>query len=298
MRFRNIGYFSRDALTGAWRNGWMTLASVTVVIMTLLIFGAFIAINLNIQHLTTEIQEQVEIVVEVSEELDDDVAAIDQLRQRIVGIDGISQLSFIDKETALERMREQLGDIVDALDGRNPLLNTFEVRVTNPGEIKRIATAIGRLPGVESVNYGEEVVETLFAVTRYIQVFGYAIIGALGLMGLFLIANTIKLTVYARRRQINIMKFVGATDWFIRWPFILEGVFLGLIGAGIAYATLYYGYSYLYSQASVFMYEYMLSLSLVAPRVVGIELLKALFAFGICIGALGSGISVRKFLRV
>lgn len=298
MRLRNIWYFSQDALVGAWRNGWMTLASVTVVIMTLLIFGAFMTINLNIQHLTTELREQVEIVVEVSNYLDDDMEGIEQLRRRIVEINGVKQLSFVDKDTALARMREQLGDVVDALEGRNPLRHTFEVRVSEPDDVKRIAYAIESLPGVAAVNYGERVVETLLAVTRYIQIFGYSIIGALALMGLFLIANTIKLTVYARRRQINIMKFVGATDWFIRWPFILEGVFLGIVGAAVAYAALFFGYSYLYQQASVFMFEHLLSLSLVTPKLVSISLLKALFAFGIGIGALGSGISVRKFLRV
>ncbi len=296
MRFSNIFYFSREALVGIWRNGWMTLASVTVVLMMLLVFGAFILINFNIQHITTEIRQQVEIVVEISDDLDE--SATDELRQQILGLQGVQQLRYVDKETALERMRDQLGDIIDALDGRNPLLNTFEIQVSDAQYIQRVATDIERLEGVETVNYGEELVETLLAVTGVIQLFGYSIIGVLAFVGLFLIANTIKLTVYARRRQINIMKFVGATDWFIRWPFIFEGVFLGLFSAALAFGALYFGYDYLILQAKTFMYEHLLALSLVPPEDIVIQLAQALAAFGGGIGALGSAISVRRFLRV
>ena len=296
MRFSNIFYFSKEALVGIWRNGWMTLASVTVVLLMLLVFGAFIIINFNLQHITTEIRQQVEIIVEISDELDE--TATEELRQQILGLEGVQQLTYVDKETALERMREQLGDVIDALEGRNPLLNSFEVQVTDAEHIQRIAGDIARLEGVETVNYGEELVETMLAVTGIIQMFGYSIIAVLAFVGLFLIANTIKLTVYARRRQINIMKFVGATDWFIRWPFILEGVFLGLLSATLAFAGLYFGYNHLFQQASLFMYQHLLALSLMEPKDVFVQLAQALAAFGGGIGALGSAISVRRFLRV
>lgn len=284
----------KEAGLGVWRNGWMTLASVTVVVLTLLILGSFIAVNLNIVEITNSIKDQVELIVYLEDEVD-----ADELREQIMQFPRIQQLIYVSKEDALDRMREQLGDgITEALDGRNPLPASFEIQAIDPEDIPALALSIGVLPGVEGVDYGQQVVEKLFQFTRVLQVFGLIVIVSLAVMALFLIANTIKLTVFARRKQIGIMKFVGATDWFIRWPFILEGVFLGLLGALISYLVVFYGYGFLYFRASAWLYENFLSVSMASPEQVGMELLKILFALGAGIGALGSGISVRKFLKV
>lgn len=294
MRFRNFSYYMKEAGLGVWRNGWMTLASVTVVVLTLFILGSFIAVNLNIVEITNSIKDQVELIVYLEDEVD-----ADELREQIMQFPRIQQLIYVSKEDALDRMREQLGDgITEALDGRNPLPASFEIQAIDPEDIPALALSIGVLPGVEGVDYGQQVVEKLFQFTRVLQVFGLIVIVSLAVMALFLIANTIKLTVFARRKQIGIMKFVGATDWFIRWPFILEGVFLGLMGALISYLVVFYGYGFLYFRASAWLYENFLSVSMASPEQVGMELLKILFALGAGIGALGSGISVRKFLKV
>jgi len=294
MKLSNSLYYLKQAGMGVWRNGWMTVASITVVVLTLLILGSFVAINLNIVAITDDVKEQVEVLAYLKDDANTQV-----LRQQILDIPGIKELTYVSKEQALESMREQLGDgITEALDGRNPLPASFEIQSNNPDEIPNIAEKIQLLPGVESVDYGQEVVQRLFQFTRVLQIFGLVIIAVLGVMALFLIANTIKLTVYARRKQINIMKFVGATDWFIRWPFIIEGVFLGLLGALVTYLALFYGYSVLYMRASVWLYENFLSVAMAPPELVGLELLKILFPLGMGIGAIGSGISVRKFLKV
>lgn len=294
MKFRNSLYYLKEAGLGVWRNGWMTVASVTVVVLTLLMLGSFIAINLNVIQITDDIRDQVELIVY----LDDD-ADIQVLRQDVLQIDGIQQLTFVSKKQALERMRDQLGEgITEALDGRNPLPASFEIQATDPETIPEIAKKIELMTGVESIDYGQQVVERLFQFTRVLQLFSFGIIASLTVMALFLIANTIKLTVFARRKQIGIMKFVGATDWFIRWPFILEGVFLGILGALVAYLILFYGYSFIYVRASTWMYQNFLSVGMATPALVGRELLKFLFALGAGIGAIGSGISVRKFLKV
>lgn len=294
MRIRNAVYYFKEAALGVWRNGWMTLASITVVVLTLLILGSFIAINLNIVEITEDIKGQVELIVYLEEGADTGA-----LRERILGVAGVSQLTYVSKEEALDRMRERLGPgITAALEDRNPLPASFEIRAVNPDDIPAIADSIQSYRGIESLDYGQQVVDKLFQFTRALQIFGLAIIAALAVMALFLIANTIKLTVFARRKQIGIMKFVGATDWFIRWPFILEGVFLGLLGAMISYLILFYGYGFLYMRASTWMYENLLSVAMAPPEAVGMELLKVLFALGAGIGAAGSGISVRKFLKV
>lgn len=294
MKFRNSLYYLKEAAIGVWRNGWMTVASITVVVLTLLILGSFVAINLNVIQITDDIKGQVELIVYLQDDAD-----IEELRQEVLGISGIKQLTYVSKEEALERMRAELGEgITEALEGRNPLPASFEIQAANPNSIPSMAERIQVLSGVESVDYGQQVVDRLFQFTRVLQLFSLGIIIALALMALFLIANTIKLTVFARRKQIGIMKFVGATDWFIRWPFILEGVFLGILGALIAYLVLFYGYSFFYLKASTWLYQNFLSVGMATPEVVGRELLKYLFALGAGIGAIGSGISVRKFLKV
>lgn len=299
MRLRNLWYYTREAGLGVWRNGWMTFASIIIVVLTLLILGSFVVINLNIHQITEEIKNQLEVVAYLEEELEDE--QIEEIRGKILGITGVQQVEFVDKETALERLREQLGDqaaITEALEQRNPLPASFEIKATQPDRIPAIAKSLQLIAGIERVDYGQEVVDKLFQVTRIIQLFGTGIIVVLGIMALFLIANTIKLTVFARRKQIGIMKYVGATDWFIRWPFIMEGVFLGLLGAAVSFGVLFFVYNHFYLQASTWLYQNFMLMTLVSPEIIGLELLKILFALGIGIGGLGSGFSVRKFLKV
>jgi len=299
MRIRNIGYYFWEAGIGIWRNIWVSLASISVVVMSLLILGSFVAINLNIHEITEQVRGQVEIVVAVSNEVAEDSEQIEALRTAILDLGTIEQLTYVTKEEALAQMAELLGpEVIKGLDGRNPLPATFRVKPFDPEIIPDLALVLVDLPGVTDVDYGQDVVDRLFSFTKAIEYFSYGIIAVLSVMGLFLIANTIRLTIFARRNQINIMKFVGATDWFIRWPFILEGIMLGALGSLLAYVILFYGYNFFYLQASTWLYHNFLNLSLVSPEVVGMHLLKILFALGIGIGALGSGISVRKFLKV
>lgn len=295
MKFRNSAYYVKEAATGIWRNRLMSLASVIVVILTLLILGAFTLINLNIQAITEEIKNQVEIVAYLQEEADSL-----QLRTKLLALDGVQQVTYVSKEEALERLRERLGDQAGITEGleRNPLPASFEIRPHDAEQTAALAEKIARLSGVESVDYGQQIVEQLLSFSRGIQIFGYIVIAFLGVVSLFLIANTIKLTVYSRRRQIGIMKYVGATDWFIRWPFILEGIFLGLLGALITYLLLFYGYTFLYFRSSTWMYQNFLSVKMVVPELAGRELLRFLFVMGAGIGAVGSAVSVRRFLKV
>jgi len=299
MKLSNSLYFLKQAGLGVWRNGWMSFASIVVVVLTLLILGAFTIINLNIHAITEEIKNQVEIIAYLDEDAES-AEEVERLRAELLQLSGVHQVKYISKDEALERLRERLGDRSGITDGleRNPLQDSFEIRPQNVEQTQELAAKISRMSGIDSVDYGEEVVDQLFAFTKAIQTFSYVVIGSLGMISLFLIANTIKLTVYSRRHQINIMKFVGATDWFIRWPYIFEGISLGLIGAMITYLVLFYGYGILYLQVSTWMYQNFLSVQMVLPEQVGIELLKLLFGLGVGIGAIGSGISVRKFLKV
>lgn len=299
MKFRNASYYVKEAATGIWRNRLMSLASIIVVILTLLILGAFTLINLNIQAITDGIKDQVEIVAYLKEEVDSE-PSLTQLRSELLALNGVQQVTFVSKDDALERLRERLGDQAGIIEGlkRNPLPASFEIRPQDAEETSVLADKIALLSGVKSVDYGQQIVEQLLSFSRGVQIFGYIVIAFLGVVSLFLISNTIKLTVYSRRRQIGIMKYVGATDWFIRWPFILEGIFLGLLGALITYLLLFYGYTFLYFRSSTWLYQNFLSVQMVVPEVAGKELLRFLFIFGAGIGAVGSAVSVRRFLKV
>lgn len=209
----------------------------------------------------------------------------------------VAAVEFVSKEQALEILRARLGEqrkILDALGESNPLPDYFLVTVKSPEEVRKTAVAIADLYGVAEVNYGQDVVNNLFDLTRLLRIFGVMLLAILALATIFIISNTIRLTVFARRKEIAIMKYVGATDWFIRWPFILEGVVLGLIGGGISAVVLRSFYSAMAAKITGAMVFFPLAEQ---SPFMG-YLAAALIFSGVAIGILGSTISLRKFLEV
>jgi cell division transport system permease protein len=294
---RNFGYFLRVSLKSLVRNRWMSLASIGVVSVTLLLLGIFIIVNYNVELFARVIKDQVEIVIHVK----DGTSAedLEKLRVRLIEIPEIREVRYVSKREALERLKESFGDKAYLLDGyeddaMNPLRDSFEVRTTIPEDIPMVAERIQGFPVVDWVDFGGELLERLFLVTRGIRsgVFFFAII--LGLTALFLIANTIKLTVINRSDEIMIMKYVGATDWFIRWPFLFEGMIMGLLGAIVPLVILHYGYSLLVDWLST----QVMFLAFVPPQMILSEVSRVLAPMGILIGGAGSMFSTGRFLKV
>ena len=209
----------------------------------------------------------------------------------------MEQVTFVSREEAMERFKERLGDqktLLEALDETNPLPDSFEVMITQPELVKTAAASIERYDGVESARYGQDVMEHLFDMTRLIRIFGFSIMLVLALATLFIIANTIRLTVFARRKEIAIMKYVGATDWFIRWPFILEGMVMGLFGSIIAAIVLRFAYTGVVEA----IYESLAFFPLI-PTYPFINYVTFLVIIsGMIIGATGSALSLKRFLKV
>ena len=209
----------------------------------------------------------------------------------------MEQVTFVSREEAMERFKERLGDqktLLEALDETNPLPDSFEVMITQPELVKTAAASIERYDGVESARYGQDVMEHLFDMTRLIRIFGFSIMLVLALATLFIIANTIRLTVFARRKEIAIMKYVGATDWFIRWPFILEGMVMGLFGSIIAAIVLRFAYTGVVEA----LYESLAFFPLI-PTYPFINYVTFLVIIsGMIIGATGSALSLKRFLKV
>jgi len=273
----------------------MSLASVSTVALTLLILGMFLIMVLNLNHMAAALESQVQISVYLQDNLSEqEIAAV---KQQISQIPGLKKVEYVPKDQALQRFREQLGEqqtILNDLGEENPLPNGFDVIVEQPDQVRGVAQAVSNIKGVEKLRYEKEIVERLFTITRMIRTVGLIIIVFLALAAMFIISNTIRLTVFARRREIGIMKYVGATDWFIRWPFLLEGMMLGFLGALIAVLLLAKFYSVFigYVTASIAFMPILPSYPIV------IYLGVFLLGVGMAIGALGSTISLRRFLHV
>ncbi len=296
MHIRSLFYFIGEALKSIARNGWMSVASIAVVAITLLILGSFMVLNYNVTLITEDVKEQVQIVLYVDEEASGEDRL--KLQQKLVGHPQMEEVRFVSRDEALERLKRQLGDrsyLVEGYEGEdNPLRDSYELRTKIPEDIAIVAGEIKEYPGVDYVDYGSGVVEPLFQFTGVVRWMGLIFMAGLAVTAVFLIAHTIRLTVYIRRKEIMIMKYVGATDWFIRWPFVFEGLILGFIGAVIPIIIIYYGYNTAVAWAQTNIYF----VSLVSPEDIIEEMVKVLLPLGVILGVLGSSISVRRFLKV
>ncbi|MDI3480578.1 MAG: cell division transport system permease protein [Tepidanaerobacteraceae bacterium] len=290
MRLRTFSYFFREAFISFARNRWMSLASIGAVASALIIFGSFLLISVNFDHILKDVESQVEITAYLKDSVD--TGSIARLNTEISSISGVKQIKFVSKEAALEEFKQQVGkELLEGID--NPLPNSFRIKVEKPQDVARVAGEIQKLQGIEEVKYGKGVVEKLFKIIYWIRILGVAIMAVFAAVSIFIISNTIRLTVFARRREINIMKYIGATDWFVRWPFLLEGMMLGFIGSAIAIGILAGGYSYLYN--IVKLNVPMISL---IPINEFYEYALGFLAIGMFIGAFGSSFSIRRFLHV
>jgi cell division transport system permease protein len=295
MKIRTMEYFIKESLNSLKRNGLMSFASVTTVALSLLILGMFLVMVLNLNNMASALESQVQISVYLQDGLSE--LEMREVGTRITKLPGVVQVNFISKEEAMKRFKERLGEqqsLLNALGDVNPLPNAFEVKVDRTDRVKTVAQAMMQLKGVENAKYGQEVIEQLFALTKMVRIFGLVIIVFLALAALFIISNTIRITVFARRKEIGIMKYVGATDWFIRWPFLLEGMMLGFGGALLAVFFLNETYGVLIHQ----VYESLAFLPLIPqyPFITNISVV--LLVTGTVIGALGSTISLRRFMKV
>ena len=294
MKISTSEYIVRETMISLKRNSWMSFASSGTVAVSRFVFGMFLILVMNMNRMVASLESQVEISVYVKDEVSD--SGIHALEERITQMQGVESVKYVDRETAMVRFRERLGDqqfLLDSLGESNPLPNSFEVRVIRPDMVRTAAEAIAEMPGVETAKYGQDVVEHLFDITRLVRLFGLALMFVLALATLFIISNTIRLTVFARRKEVAIMKYVGATDWFIRWPFLLEGLVLGGLG-GIVAALILRG---AYRMIAAKIYDTLAFFPLSPENPFLHYVTAAILICGMIVGALGSTISLKKFLK-
>ena len=295
MKFRTSEYFVREVFVSLKRNNWMSFASIGTVAVSLFVLGVFLLLVLNMNRMASTLESQVQISVYLQDELKG--AEKDELEERISDLSGIQSVKYVDRDEAIERFRERLGDqkyLLDALGDKNPLPDSFEVTVMQPSMVQTAAETIAQFDGVAEAKYGQDVVEHLFDITRLMRVFGLLLMVLLAGATIFIISTTIRLTVFARRKEIAIMKYVGATDWFIRWPFLLEGVVLGCIGGLVAAFAL----RSFYAAMAAKVYN-ALTFFLLMPQYPFMNYVSAaILVSGMVIGAIGSTISLKRFLKV
>ena len=295
MKLRTAGYFARQAWVSIRRNLWMSLAAVASVAITMFILGAFLLLVFNINFISTSLKSNVEAAVFLLPETPrEETLAV---QKQIEAMPGVVKVDLVPREEGFRQLSQQFGgesELLEATGGVNPLPDYLLVRVAEPETIHDFARKARALPQVEKVNYGQEIVDQLFAVARLMHWLGAGIVLLLGLGAICLIIITIRLTVYSRWREITIIKYVGATDWFIRWPFFIEGMVLGFIGAMLAGVVLYFTYDFLVTNIRFSL----TFIPLISDMGLIMKILGSLLVAGTFVGALGSLISVRRFLQV
>lgn len=295
MSYSTNEYFVKETYKSIRRNGFMSFASISTVAVSLLVLGMFLLVFMNTNNLAQYLENQVQISVYMQDDATaDELAAT---KAKIEKMPGVVKLETVNKEQALKRFEERLGEqkqLLDSLGKDNPFPYSYEIHVDKPERIKELTEQISKLPKVETAKFGQEIVEQLFQLTRILRFGGIVLIIFLAMATLFIISNTIRLTVFARRKEVVIMKYVGATDWFIRWPFMLEGMCLGFMGAITSSILL----SAIYASLMDSVHATLAFFPILPASPLLTYVTCFLLVAGTGIGALGSYISLRKFLRV
>ena len=300
-------YLTRQGLHNLSRNKLMSVASIGVLTACLMITGIAALLSVNVNSFVDYLGAQNKVIVYL--QLDADEETIDEAKQEIAKIDNILDYTYVSKEDALEETKSWISEYDDGayanvLDGyegeNNPLYASFRVTVDDLTRISETVDKLEKLPGVDFVDSPSELAGTLVTLKNTVNLAGWGLVAILAIVSLVVISNTIRLTVFARRKEINIMKFVGATNGFIRLPFLVEGTAIGLISALIAFALVSGGYLALIEGVSrqgsnwlSNLYYSLLSYQVIWPWLAGGFLLS-----GVLIGGVGSAMSIRKHLKV
>ena len=294
MKARTMGRHLRESLKSLGRNSWMTFASVSAVTVTLMLVGVFIVIMMNLNQLADNLENDVEIKVILEPAAD--AEAVQVLEKQVRETPGVSEVVHATKDEELDKMIKSFGDELNLYKQSNPLGDALYVKATDPHKTAEVAQKIDAYDNTYQVVYGEGKIEKLFNVLNMSRNVGMVLILALLFTAMFLISNTIRLTIVARGREIEIMKLVGATNSFVRIPFVLEGVWLGVLGSIIPMVVISVSYQELYSQWQPRLQNELFQLLNTTPFILQVNGL--LLFMGIFIGVWGSFMSVRKFLRV
>lgn len=313
MKASSFTYLSRQGVKNLWKNRMMTVASVGVLTACLLIVGVAVLLTENISAVVEYVESQNEFVAFIQTEenyseqigdYDDWSAVCDSIMAEIAAIDNVDSVEFVSKDEGLESLKSQFGENADLLDAytgdENPLNDSITIRLVDLSLLDQTAAQVSAVTGVLSVSAASEVAETLTEIRHIVNVTGWSLVVALVIVSLVIIMNTIRATIFSRRKELNIMRYVGATKAFIHLPFLVEGVLLGLISAGISYLVIWRAYVYILSLLNNNGTSWLdTTLQHVIPfSAIALPLAGFFVGAGVLIGIVGSGMSIRNHIKV
>ena len=298
MKYNVISYFLTEGFRNVFKNKKSTFSCLGVMCATMLIFGLFFTIGRNINNIIKELEG--EQGMQVFMEYDATEEQINKLNEDLNKIEGVNTVTFISKEEAYNIMKKRLGKNEKALRGftADIFSVSYMVTLTDLSMNNQVYDAIKSLDTVREIQNNRDIIETLSKVGHTIQIVTFSMFAILILISLFIISNTIKLTVHARRKEISIMKYVGATNGFIRTPFVIEGIIIGLISGIISILVVGGGYNYLASRIINTSTWQKLSVDLLSFSQMFGQIVLVYMLLGVGIGIIGSSISMRKYLDV
>jgi cell division transport system permease protein len=295
MRVSSVGYVVRDGFRNVWRNKIMSVASISTVAISLFLLGVVWLFISNVNHMVTQVESELEINAYIDKTYTRDQGA--ELMRQISQLPGVSLVSYVPKEEALIILNGRFGpeaNLQETVGEYNPLPDLIKIKASRPELVPELAKKLENTAGIENVRYGQGTVERLLQTAGWVERAG--VIGLIGISvaAIFLISTSIRLTVYSRREEITIMRLVGATNWYIRWPFLVEGVFIGVFGSSVACAILYFGYM----QLAGYLMENLAFIPLLTDREILFSMGGNILAYGGGLGLVGSFLSVFRYLRV
>ena len=298
MKYNIFGYLIGEGFSNVFKNKKSTGASLVIMCATMIIFGVFLILGENINHFVDNLKADqgfsVFIKVDATQE------EIDKVGEEIRAIDGVNTVDFVSKDDALNIMRERLKDTRGVLDvfDKELLKTSYTVTVTDLSKSKDIQNQINGIENVVKIESSDETVSALINIANGIRIVTGVILLLLIIISVFIISNTIKLTVHARRKEISIMKYVAATNGFIRWPFVVEGMIIGIIASLISIVIVGGAYNFIATEMVNAEFMQLINGSLVSFKDMLSSIITVYMLLGIGIGALGSVISMRKYLKV
>ena len=297
-----------ESLKSLKRNGWMTVAAVSSVTITLSLVAIFASVILNTAKLASDISNNVRIVVYMRKDIADNSKTIvkegqtvknndyHKIYDALTSMDHVSKVTYSSKEEQYEKLTETMGSEWKVFEGdSNPLYDAYIVDTTEHKYVDSVAAEAKKLEGVSEVQDGGANTQKLFALSDFIRVWGLVGAGLLIFIAVFLISNTIRITIISRSREIQIMRLVGAKNSYIRVPFLFEGAWIGLLGSVLPVVLVYFGYNMAYQTMNKNLVAQ--NLSMIEPHLFVPAMIGAVSVLGIFIGSLGSSISMRRFLK-
>lgn len=297
MKYSILGYLIGEGFRNVLKNKKSTIASLMIMCATMFVFGIFFLIGENVQEVMRQVEEQQAMQVFIKPDATEQ--EITELGIKIKGVQYVNQAEYVTKEDALNTVKEWFKDkqnLIEPLAKNNPFKASYVVTLTDLTKIDEVHSQISGLDNVYDITLRDETINKLIDIAKGVRTISAIILILLILISVFIISNTIKLTVHARRKEISIMKYVGATNGFIRWPFMVEGIIIGVVAALLSVFLLGLAYNYVAGQATGMVENIQISL-LQFSDTFGILVLIYLL-IGIGIGTIGSAISMRKYLEV